>query len=48
MRKNSNNKYVANVDKSCVVLEFTIGDKKYICLEEANENINTLKEYNSV
>ena len=34
-----NYKYGANVDKSCVVLEFAIGDKKYICLEEANENI---------
>lgn len=39
-----NYKYGTNIDKSCVVLEFSIGDKKYICLEEANENINTLKE----
>lgn len=40
-----NNDYKTNIDKSCIVLEFDLtNDKKYICLEEENKNINKLKK----
>lgn len=40
-----NDNYKTNKDKSCIVLEFTLpNDKKYMCLEEENKNINKLKK----
>lgn len=43
---NENYKYGKNIDKSCVVLEFNVLGKRFICLEEDNNYIFLLKNIN--
>lgn len=45
---NENYNYGNNINKSCVVLEFNISGKRFICLEEENGYIEKLKDISDI